>query len=63
VSPSTTREDPKNMLETKIVFESSVQYLDRHYDKGPALLANFTPGTTRADRVIGVHINIEAEFF
>jgi hypothetical protein len=58
---SAARKHPENVFEPKIVSKGTIQYLDRHHNERPAFLTNLTPGATGSDRIIGIHVDIEAE--
>jgi hypothetical protein len=60
---STTRKDPKECFESKILCQCVIQNLRSTRHIAPTLLANFCTFTTCSHIVIVSHINIENHFF
>lgn len=63
VSASSTRVDPQDVLEAKVLPQCCVDHLDGHCDKGPAFVADVCALTARSDVVVIRHIDIKDQLF
>ncbi len=62
VGTSSTRVDPEDVPETKIILERGIHDLDGHGDEGPASTADVGLGATGPDLIIVRQIDIEDQF-
>ena len=63
VSATTTRVNPQDMLESKIISQSYIDYLDSHCDELPALNTDICLIAACSNIIVICQIDIKAQFF